>query len=259
MRFAIFRGSIMNTRFDRVADIYDKTRGHSEIAMARVIDTLADELEGSGLILDIGAGTGRYAVPLQRMGLEVVGIDISSGMLSKAREKGARDMFMADAHSLPFRDSSFDSTLSIHLLHLLREWEVVLREISRVTRKHMISIGWENSEGEISPGVAYKDLLKKHGYHDDHPGLAEPRLSESVKPVKQEFVAKDISNTERSLGYLNDKAYGMQWEIPDELHERVMKELNREFGGKVEYSNDLYLFKWNIADIRRYLDRKIRR
>jgi ubiquinone/menaquinone biosynthesis C-methylase UbiE len=256
MRSEIFRGNSMNAPFDRVAEVYDQTRSHSSIAMAQVIETLKRELEDSKRILDVGAGTGRYSAPLQGKGLEVVGIDISRLMLEKAQEKGTKNIAVADARALPFRDSSFDSTLSVHLLHLTKEWEVVLNEISRVTKDYFISIGWENSEGEISPGIVYKKLLEKHGYLHDNPGLAEPRLSELVKPVKQEFITKDISNTQRSLGYLNDRVYGMQWNVPDELHERVMNELKREFEGKLEYSNDLYLLRWNMPDIRKYIDGK---
>jgi ubiquinone/menaquinone biosynthesis C-methylase UbiE len=256
MRSAILRGKFMNAPFDRVAEVYDQTRSHSSAAMTKIIETLKRELEDSARILDVGAGTGRYSEPLQTKGLEVIGIDISRRMLGKAREKGTKILAVADARALPFRDSCFDSALSVHLLHLTREWEAVLNEVLRVTKDYFISIGWENSEGKISPGIVYKELLEKHEYHHDHPGLAEPRLSEFVKPVKREFITKDISNTERSLGHLNDRVYGMQWGVPDDLHERVMKELRREFEGKVEYSNDIYLFKWRIADIRRYLDRK---
>jgi ubiquinone/menaquinone biosynthesis C-methylase UbiE len=249
----------MNVSFDRVADIYDKTRYYSSNAMKKVLETLKREFANSKRILDVGVGTGRFSQPLQSMGIEVVGIDISKSMLEKALEKGTKDIIVTDACALPFRDSSFDEVLSVHALHLIKEWDTALKEISRVTKNHLISIGWENSEGEISPGVAYQDSLKKHGYNQTYPGLAEPKLKKFLKPVKYEFITRDIGNVEKSLGHLSDRVYHMQWNIPDELHERIMKELKREFRGKVEYSNDLYLYKWDITEIKEYLDGEMER
>ena len=40
-------------------------------------------------VLDVGCGTGRHAVELARAGLQVTGIDISSGMLREARKAAA--------------------------------------------------------------------------------------------------------------------------------------------------------------------------
>jgi SAM-dependent methyltransferase len=40
-----------------------------------------------GPVLEFGVGTGRLAVPLARLGLEVVGVDISEEMLAQLREK----------------------------------------------------------------------------------------------------------------------------------------------------------------------------
>ena len=41
----------------------------------------------SGKILDVGCGTGRLAIPLNEMGYDVVGIDLSEGMLAVMKEK----------------------------------------------------------------------------------------------------------------------------------------------------------------------------
>ena len=40
-------------------------------------------------VLELGAGTGRVAIPIARAGVEIVGLDRSSAMLAKARERSA--------------------------------------------------------------------------------------------------------------------------------------------------------------------------
>src|SRR5580698_6860823 len=81
--------------FGRVADIYDATRSLPEPEMALLLEAMRRQIR-RGPVIDVGVGTGRFALPLQGMGLEVVGIDISRGMMAKAREKGAENLLYAD-------------------------------------------------------------------------------------------------------------------------------------------------------------------
>lgn len=258
MKYAVcdFRASSMSISFDRFADIYDKTRGHSSQAMGKVMEALKRELEDSRRTLDVGTGTGRFSGPLQSAGINVVGIDLSIKMLEKAREKGTTNIAVGDVRTLPFRDSSFDDAISIHALHLIKDWQTALREISRVTKNHLISIGREGPGREHNPGERYRELLKRLGHEVSHPGMAEPRLSEFLRPVKSEFIVKDKGDTKKSLENLDSRAYSIQWNVPEDLHGKAMKELKSEFRGKLEYTNDLYIYKWRTSDIRRYLDER---
>ena len=46
------------------------------------------ELAACGDVLELGCGTGRVAVPLAAAGLRVTGVDLSTAMLARARERG---------------------------------------------------------------------------------------------------------------------------------------------------------------------------
>src|SRR6266540_2163748 len=104
--------------FDRVADVYDETRGLPPTLLAKTVSLLAAELEGKR-VLEIGVGTGRYAVPLQKSGVRVIGVDIAPKMVAVGLEKGLRDVVFADGARLPFRAGAFDAVTSNHLLHLV--------------------------------------------------------------------------------------------------------------------------------------------
>jgi ubiquinone/menaquinone biosynthesis C-methylase UbiE len=75
-------------------------------------------------ILDVGTGTGRAAIPLAREGAQVTGVDLTPAMLQRAAEK--RDaagleyptLICGNARRLPFPDNTFDSVVSIRMLHL---------------------------------------------------------------------------------------------------------------------------------------------
>ena len=56
---------------------------------AELAAILASELRGRGSCLEIGVGTGRMAIPLQRHGIDMYGVDISVAMLTELLRKGA--------------------------------------------------------------------------------------------------------------------------------------------------------------------------
>ena len=125
--------------FDRIATIYDETRGLPPKLNARLLHVLVEELHGKR-VLEVGVGTGRFAVPLQKCGVSVVGIDISHEMVALGRAKGLRDVVYADGARLPFASGSFDVAMTNHVLHLLPDWRDVLLEVAGVTRESFSTI-----------------------------------------------------------------------------------------------------------------------
>lgn len=86
-------------------------------------------------VLDVPIGTGRIAARLSRSGADVVGVDASADMLTKAREKGsAAGFILARAESIPVPDRAADFVVSLRLFgHLPREAKLeALRQFARV-------------------------------------------------------------------------------------------------------------------------------
>jgi SAM-dependent methyltransferase len=50
-----------------------------------------------GRVLDVGCGGGRFALALQERGLAVTGLDVSPGAVEVSRQRGLRDVLVADA------------------------------------------------------------------------------------------------------------------------------------------------------------------
>jgi ubiquinone/menaquinone biosynthesis C-methylase UbiE len=236
----------LTVSFDRVAEIYDETRGFPVFVMDKIIETLVDELEGYVSILDVGVGTARFSMPLQAQGHCVVGVDVSFGMLRKAVERGMGNLLIGSVCSLPFRDDSFDVTISVGVLHLVKEWKVALREVSRVTRKLLVSV---IHRGRIPPRKEYVDVLVEYGWKLPRLGIAERELGTLIKPVKSIDVASYEASVSRSLDFMERKAYSYQWDVPEEMHMRIMQQLRtRSFPDA--YSVKVEISVWDINSIR---------
>src|SRR5262249_15894873 len=117
--------------FDRVADQYDATRGLPPAVSARVSAGIAAGLRAfapTPRVLEVGIGTGRIAVPLERTGAMVFGIDVAPRMLGQLGAKSpGLPVVRAVADGLPFARESFDAALFVHILHLVPDARAALR------------------------------------------------------------------------------------------------------------------------------------
>ncbi len=124
----------------RVFDQVAKAHGIIDTMLVRKLLRMG-LLEG-GRVLDVGCGSGRFAVKLARAApdVDVVALDLSRPMLQLAErnalQAGVTNLrfVRGDAEELPFADGEFRLVVSYHMLHHLPEPVPMLREMWRVTR-----------------------------------------------------------------------------------------------------------------------------
>ncbi|MDP2776956.1 MAG: methyltransferase domain-containing protein [Anaerolineales bacterium] len=130
--------------YDRLSRWYDLFSGSSERTVRRRgLQMLA--VKPGECVLEIGCGTGEslpaLAFCVGRIG-QVIGIDLSSGMLSMAKSKLMRfassnvTLVQGDSFQLPFVDGTFDAVFMSFTLELfaIAEIPVVLYECKRILR-----------------------------------------------------------------------------------------------------------------------------
>jgi SAM-dependent methyltransferase len=89
---------------DVFADVYDDWY-HDVSDVAATVDVLA-ALAGGLPVLELGAGSGRLAIPLAQRGIEVHGLDASRAMLARLAAKPGGDIvhvLVGDMAELPLR------------------------------------------------------------------------------------------------------------------------------------------------------------
>jgi malonyl-CoA O-methyltransferase len=122
----IFRRPL-RAEFDRLAPEWESMRGPEALApLGEALDRLDWE---PGRVLDLGAGTGKAArfVAERFPQADVVGVDLSPGMVEQARglvppELAGRLRFeVADASALPFADGEFDLVVLLNMIPFFDE------------------------------------------------------------------------------------------------------------------------------------------
>lgn len=126
----------------------DLVRFFDGMALTKWLGSVHDQLKqasdswGNLRVLDVGCGTGRLLLRGVEEAQEVVGIDLSEGMIAKAKEIYDEKGFahkgkfcVGDAYELPFQDDEFDMALSTCVLFLLPDPEKGMKEMVRVVKK----------------------------------------------------------------------------------------------------------------------------
>jgi phosphatidylethanolamine/phosphatidyl-N-methylethanolamine N-methyltransferase len=128
----------MRKAYDKWAPIYDLVYDGLTAPARRAAVRAA--LSNGRRILEVGVGTGLSLRNYPRE-TEIYGVDLSYGMLVRAREKIARRRLRhvrliaaMDACRLGFADESFDAVVAQFVITLVPEPEVALKEMARVLR-----------------------------------------------------------------------------------------------------------------------------
>jgi ubiquinone/menaquinone biosynthesis C-methylase UbiE len=234
----------IGAEFDNISEIYDSTR---RAATEAEVKAVSSELSGCHTILDVGIGTGRFAKPLSDLGFEIVGIDISRKMMSKARQKGVRNLILADAHDMPFKDGSFDASIIIHVLHLIPDWLNVAREMGRVTKNKVAALlrnrraEWNNApdvsgnSSATSPlfpelWTRYAQLREEMGYpirRNRRMWQNEDEIRSRLPPMKLGKVSDEVIVMSMSdlIARFQQRSYPMLQDIPNDVHVKIIQKL----------------------------------
>jgi len=126
-------------QFDKQASHYDKQwNTWSEESLAWIVDHAG--INPGDSVLDVATGTGFTALAFSERAAEVVGSDVSSGMLEQARKRAAEQGFTnttfveAAAEALPFPDSSFDIVTCRIAAHHFLDVKKFVAETARVLK-----------------------------------------------------------------------------------------------------------------------------
>jgi len=130
--------------FDKEALEFDfeRTAAGYRLRYRLVKSLISREHKYDAVALDLGCGTGEYALMLAEAGFEVVGGDLSRGMLAVAKSKIQRhklaqeiQLIRLESTKLPFQNETFDTITCIALMDWVPDCHRFLIEANRVIKQ----------------------------------------------------------------------------------------------------------------------------
>ncbi len=124
--------------YDKLAKVYDLFFGPT-LHPGRLQAIQRMNIQAGERVLEVGVGTG-INLSLYPRDCTITGIDFSSSMLEKARERAARKelqnirLLQMDAADLKFADNAFDIVYAPYLISVVPDPLQVVREMRRVCR-----------------------------------------------------------------------------------------------------------------------------
>ena len=169
-------------RYDGYAAWYDDYQAGQMCEVTELAASLVDALlpPGSGLLLDLGCGTGRHHGLLDALGYSVIGADLSTDQLRRARGRG-EVCVRSEAGRLPFADHMFRAVATIMTATDFEDLATVLREAHRVVARggHLVLVmahpcfGGVFEEGDRETGLTVFPGYREHRWFDEHPLLGD--------------------------------------------------------------------------------------
>lgn len=204
----------MKALYDQICQEYDITRQADPQISQKLMELM--DIRAEGNYLDLSCGTGNYTVALNKRGGRWIGIDISSRMLEKAKEKSRYIRWIkADACRLPFKDGKVIGVLCTLAVHHFHELNSVFIEVHRIL-----------AQGNFIIFTSLKEQMRKYWLNDYFPDAME-------KSIKQMPSMRLLSETFSRAGF----------RIESQEAFTITRDLKDLFLYSGKYKPDMYLSK----------------
>jgi SAM-dependent methyltransferase len=187
-------------------------------------------------VLDVGAGTGRYALPLARHVSRVVAVDPSAAMLGALRKQsdadGITNIDVVESEWMPAAVDPADIAICSHVLYPIEDVVPFVRKFEQHARRAVFvylrvdqlqtDFGlWPEFYGEpLMPQPTYMDLLNV---------LAEMDVYPDVEISESPFLMA-VSQVEDAMGWARANLYIREDDSPanEKLHRLLADRLTRQ-------------------------------
>ncbi|MDQ4145587.1 MAG: methyltransferase domain-containing protein [Actinomycetota bacterium] len=222
---------------------------------------------GPGMsVLDVGAGTGNFAVEAAKRGARVIASDLTPHLIELGRARTEQEMLdiewhEADAEDLPFEDEMFDVTASVFGAIFAPHADKVVAEMMRVTRPGGVvaMTSWDNDgyAGQIATMTMEFAPPPPEGVDRPTSWGTEEAARARFEPVAEEVnvgrgtVTWDFASSEEAREAVETKippVVAAKMVMPPERFEEMMTrydEIQRRFdrgeGGRVAVDSEYLL------------------
>jgi len=242
--------------FDHLVTYYDETRDFDIQSFEKALKTISSIVPPDRYrkVFEPGIGNGRIAIPMNKLGYEVTGIDISQNMLNELNQRIKKEGIIGlnyqigDVSCIPYDDLSFDATIATHLFYFVSEWEKACDEIARVTKGPIIMLHTGMGQEISILNEKYKTICQAYGVKFPQIGVSSTKEVVDYFKLKGYHVLfegkwswKKKVDVEIAIGYLKKRAYSFTGWANNNVHNKVIRELRAEKIGISEVEDRISL------------------
>lgn len=243
----------MTVDYDALAREYALHRQVQPEVLRDLIRT--GRLDGTSRVLEVGCGTGNYAIALEKAtGCSCWGVEPSEEMLAKARERGQRVRFSAGrAEQLSQPANFFDLVLSVDVVHHVRDRVAHFREAHRVLK----------TGGRLCTVTDSEEMIRRRRPLSAYfPETVEvdlrryPRISD-LRDMMSEVGFGDLHETVAEFKYAltdartyRDRAFSCLHLIPAQAVERGVRRMEQDLRGGSIPCVSRYLLLWGAKPVK---------
>lgn len=193
-----------------------------------------------GIFLEVGTGSGRTTRPLldalASQNSRLIGVDLSYAKLRQlAAHRQTSFLSQANATHLPFPAGSFDTIITVHVLHLIADWKVALCEFRRLLRPGGVYLrrGQESDQNSIQSRMRHlwQVLLQEKHLPQRHRERADEAIDNALRAMGAAGTAVEVSNQVgfttpgREVERISSRVRDGAWVVPDEMLPGLLSDL----------------------------------
>ena len=211
-----------------------------------LLDSVAAEINMNAKILDVGAGTGFFSIPLARMGHKVTALEPSSEMISILKHKITDDIsnnILIEKRSWEdWNGEKYNYIISIHSIYPMRDAESSILKMKNYSDKTIMVI--RADEGSLT----LTDIVRSH-FNKKRPSSGYENLTYQImNEHKIDFAVKKIFQKRRST-FTDISKEAEYFCYRTGIDESRTKEVIRIIEANAEYNNGEFSFNSEYRDV----------
>ena len=236
--------TVMRFHEARFAREYQK-RLSSEGYPGPLLDRVLEKINGVGTVIDVGAGTGFFTIPIAAKGIAVTAIEPSmemSSIMERVMPKESRgNVKIINSHWEEWHGDNADALISVHSVYPMKDLSLSLRKMSRYGNRTLVIVrdetGTETLKNHIMKMLNI-DKPSRYTCLEVKTSLEEMNIQYTSEIIED---SRDISFTD-----LNEEAEYMEYHLKTDGKITEIKDI---LTGTVTKQGGLYLYTSRYRDV----------
>lgn len=246
-------GNEKSINYDSLSKVYDEVRMGDPEMIFHLLEEFSPHSES--LILDVGCGTANNTLLFQKStGAQMVGLDLSWGMLAKAKSKAdVISLVHAPADKMPFPSDTFDMVFMTEVVHHLPDVASAIHEMGRILSSGLMCIVTQSHrqiEARMTSRFFPSTVVIDKERYPDIPEIKEHMKSAGLNRVwSNQYKFAPVILGEEYLVTVSRKGYSMLHKISERDYQEGLKALQQAFSEeeKLDYAAG-YTYVWARKD-----------